>query len=65
MVSLPLFPSIRIGEGIADLNAVFPLATVDGRLNSRSSQANCVVVLVAVQLDTCESVGIELKAVCA
>ena len=56
---------IGAGEGIANLKAVFPLTTEERRLDSRSSQADRVVVLVAVQLDAGEPVGIELKAVCA
>ena len=54
---------IRAGEGISNLKAVFTLTTKERRLNSRTCQADRVVVLVAVQLDAGQSIGIELKAV--
>ena len=56
---------VGIGEGIADLKAVFTLTTEERRLDSWTSEANRIVVLVAVQLDAGESKGIEFKTVSA
>ena len=51
---------VRIGEGIADLEAVFPFTTVERRLDSRTRKADRIVVLVAIQGNW--STKIELEA---
>ena len=54
---------VRIGEGIADLEAVFPFTTVERRLDSRTRKADRIVVLVAVQGNAGQPVRVELEAV--
>ena len=50
-------------EGIANLKAVFTLATEEGRLDSWTCQANRVVVLVGIQLNAGEPERVELETV--
>ena len=54
---------VGAGEGIPDLKAVFTLTTEERRLDSWASEADRVVVLVGIQLDAGEPIGVELKAV--